>query len=148
MVEGETAYYVVRLEQQFDEEATENEKELIISDREDTQYENLVQEWTDAAEMEVENSVWNKVKVTDTQPYELKQAETEDTGTTDSTGSTDGTDAETTDGTGDAADSTEEARSAEAADGAESTDSTDAGQAAEDGEDTQTDGTAEETAEE
>ena len=73
------------------------------------------------AEMEVENSVWNKVKVTDTQPYELKQAETEDTGTTDSTGSTDG---------------------------AESTDSTDAGQAAEDGEDTQTDGTAEETAEE
>ena len=121
VVEGETAYYVVRLEQQFDEEATENEKELIISDREDTQYENLVQEWTDAAEMEVENSVWNKVKVTDTQPYELKQAETEDTGTTDSTGSTDG---------------------------AESTDSTDAGQAAEDGEDTQTDGTAEETAEE
>ena len=140
VVEGETAYYVVRLEQQFDEEATENEKELIISDREDTQYENLVQEWTDAAEMEVENSVWNKVKVTDTQPYELKQAETEDTGTTDSTGSTDGT--------GDAADSTEEAGSAEAADGAESTDSTDAGQAAEDGEDTQTDGTAEETAEE
>ena len=57
VVEGETAYYVVRLEQQFDEEATENEKELIISDREDTQYENLVQEWTDAAEMEVENSV-------------------------------------------------------------------------------------------
>lgn len=148
VVEGETAYYVVRLEQQFDEEATENEKELIISDREDTQYENLVQEWTDAAEMEVENSVWNKVKVTDTQPYELKQAETEDTGTTDSTGSTDGTDAETTDGTGDAADSTEEAGSAEAADGTESTDSTDAGQAAEDGEDTQTDGTAEETAEE
>ena len=148
VVEGETAYYVVRLEQQFDEEATENEKELIISDREDTQYENLVQEWKDAAEMEVENSVWNKVKVTDTQPYELKQAETEDTGTTDSTGSTDGTDAETTDGTGDAADSTEEAGSAEAADGTESTDSTDAGQAAEDGEDTQTDGTAEETAEE
>lgn len=140
VVEGENAYYVVRLEQQFDEEATENEKELIISDREDTQYENLVQEWTDAAEMEVENSVWNKVKVTDTQPYELKQAETEGTGTTDSTGSTDGT--------GDAADSTEDTGSAEAADGAESTDSTDAGQAAEDGEDTQTDGTAEETAEE
>lgn len=110
VVEGENAYYVVRLDQQFDEEATENEKDLIISDREDTQYENLVKEWTDAAEMEVEKSVWNRVKVTDAQPYELKEAQTEET---DSTGNTEST-------------------------GEENTDSAD----------TQTDGAAEETAEE
>lgn len=110
VVEGESAYYVVRLDQQFDEEATENEKDLIISDREDTQYENLVKEWTDAAEMEVEKSVWNRVKVTDAQPYELKEAQTEET---DSTGNTEST-------------------------GEENTDSAD----------TQTDGAAEETAEE
>lgn len=94
VVEGENAYYVVRLEQQFDEEATENEKDLIISDREDTQYENLVKEWTDAAEMEVEKSVWNRVKVTDAQPYELKEAQTEET---DSTGDAESAGEETAD---------------------------------------------------
>lgn len=94
VVEGESAYYVVRLDQQFDEEATENEKDLIISDREDTQYESLVKEWTDAAEMEVEKSVWNRVKVTDAQPYELKEAQTEET---DSTGNTESTGEENTD---------------------------------------------------
>ena len=129
VVEGETAYYVVRMEKQFDEEATENEKDLIISDREDEQYENLVTEWTDAADMEVVNSVWKKVKVTDSQPYELKQENAEDTGSTESTdsagdaGSAEGTDSagdagstESTDSSGDAADTDSTENSAAAAD--------------------------------
>lgn len=110
VVEGENAYYVVRLDQKFDQQATDNKKDVIISDREDTQYNDMVEEWKDAADMDVKNSVWKKVKVTDAQPYELKEAQTEET---DSTGSTEST-------------------------GEENTDSTDA----------QTDGTAEETAEE
>lgn len=110
VVEGENAYYVVRLDQKFDQQATDNKKDVIISDREDTQYNDMVEEWKDAADMDVKNSVWKKVKVTDAQPYELKEAQPEET---DSTGSTEST-------------------------GEENTDSTDA----------QTDGTAEETAEE
>ena len=82
-----------------------NEKDLIISDREDEQYENLVTEWTDAADMEVVNSVWKKVKVTDSQPYELKQENAEDTGSTEST-----------DRSGDAADTDSTENSAAAAD--------------------------------
>lgn len=80
VVEGEDAYYVVRLDKKYDEEATESKKRVIISDREEELYNDLLTEWTDAADMEIDNSVWRKVKLTDSQPYTLK---TQDTTTTD-----------------------------------------------------------------
>ncbi len=125
VVEGEDAYYVVRLDLKFDEEATENEKKLIISDREDEQYDDLLAEWKDAADMEVKNGVWKKVKVTDSQPYELKQETAEDTQNTGDADSTEATgDAGNTDGTGNTGDtgSTDGADDAQTADGGETTD--------------------------
>ena len=125
VVEGEDAYYVVRLDLKFDEEATENEKKLIISDREDEQYDDLLAEWKDAADMEVKNGVWKKVKVTDSQPYELKQETAEDTQNTGDADSTETTgDAGNTDGTGNTGDtgSTDGADDAQTADGGETTD--------------------------
>ena len=124
VVEGEDAYYVVRLDLKFDEEATENEKKLIISDREDEHYDDLLAEWKDAADMEVKNGVWKKVKVTDSQPYELKQETAEDTQNTGDADSTETTgDAGNTDGTGNTGDtgSTDGADDAETADGGETT---------------------------
>ena len=125
VVEGEDAYYVVRLDLKFDEEATENEKKLIISDREDEQYDDLLAEWKDATDMEVKNGVWKKVKVTDSQPYELKQETAEDTQNTGDADSTEATgDAGNTDGTGNTGDtgSTDGADDAQTADGGETTD--------------------------
>lgn len=125
VVEGEDAYYVVRLDLKFDEEATENEKKLIISDREDEHYDDLLAEWKDAADMEVKNGVWKKVKVTDSQPYELKQETAEDTQNTGDADSTETTgDAGNTDGTGNTGDtgSTDGADDAQTADGGETTD--------------------------
>lgn len=125
VVEGEDAYYVVRLDLKFDEEATENEKKLIISDREDEQYDDLLAEWKDAADMEVKNGVWKKVKVTDSQPYELKQETAEDTQNTGDADSTEATgDAGNTDGTGNTGDtgSTDGADDAQTADGGETAD--------------------------
>ena len=125
VVEGEDAYYVVRLDLKFDEEATENEKKLIISDREDEQYDDLLAEWKDATDMEVKNGVWKKVKVTDSQPYELKQETAEDTQNTGDADSTEATgDAGNTDGTGNTGDtgSTDGADDAQTADGGETAD--------------------------
>ena len=144
VVEGEDAYYVVRLDKKYDEEATESKKRVIISDREEELYNDLLTEWTDAADMEIDNSVWRKVKLTDSQPYTLKTQDTTETDeTTDSSGDTAGTDdAAEEDSTG-----TEDAAAEESA-------GTDEAEAGEDGtgtEDTEasedtagTDGTAEE----
>lgn len=79
VVEGTDGYYVVRLEKKNDEEATENKKESIISEREQEAYDKLVEEWTEEAEIKVEENVWKKVKVTDSVSFQYKPAETSDT---------------------------------------------------------------------
>lgn len=79
VVEGTDGYYVVRLDKKNDEEATENKKESIISEREEEAYDKLVEEWTEEAEIKVEENVWKKVKVTDSVSFQYKPAETSDT---------------------------------------------------------------------
>ena len=79
VVEGTDGYYVVRLDKKNDEEATENKKESIISEREQEAYDKLVEEWTEEAEIKVEENVWKKVKVTDSVSFQYKPAETSDT---------------------------------------------------------------------
>lgn len=80
VVEGTDGYYVVRLDKKNDEEATANKKESIISEREQEAYNKLVEEWTEKAEIKVEDNVWKKVKVTDSVSFQYKPAETSDTG--------------------------------------------------------------------
>lgn len=80
VVEGTDGYYVVRLDKKNDEEATANKKESIISEREQEAYDKLVEEWTEKAEIKVEDNVWKKVKVTDSVSFQYKPAETSDTG--------------------------------------------------------------------
>lgn len=79
VVEGTDGYYVVRLDKKNDEEATANKKESIISEREQEAYDKLVEEWTEKAEIKVEENVWKKVKVTDSVSFQYKPAETSDT---------------------------------------------------------------------
>lgn len=75
VVEGEDAYYVVRLDKKLDEEATANKKESIISEREQEQYDELVEDWTKDSKLKVEKNVWKKVEVTDSVSFQYKPAE-------------------------------------------------------------------------
>lgn len=92
VVEGEDGYYVVRLDKMLDEEATESKKDSIISEREQEAYDKLLEEWEDAADMKIEDSVWKKVKVTDSKRFTYKAQEEQTDGDTEA--ETDGAEAE------------------------------------------------------
>ena len=61
-------YYLVRMDKTFDQDATENKKKSIVSERKQTNYNNKVQEWKDAVQV-VEESPWKKLEVNDTDAY-------------------------------------------------------------------------------
>lgn len=114
IVEGESGYYVIRMDLNFDEEGTANKKTTILSDRETETYDNLLTEWKDAATMDIKSSVWKKVKITDSKSFQYKTEEAADDTTTDATDNgTDAADDTTTDAaddsTGAADDSTDAA---------------------------------------
>lgn len=84
IIETDEYYYLVRLDQMFDEEATETEKESIISEREDENYDSKVEEWKDATTIE-EKSAWKNLTVTDKDAYVVKTADTDTSSTSEST---------------------------------------------------------------
>ena len=79
VVEGENAYFVVRMDSVLDREATDAEKENIVSERQQNAYNDLLDQWKDDADITVNNKEWNKVTLTDNEQYTIKQPETEDT---------------------------------------------------------------------
>lgn len=112
LVEADSGIYVAELTSLLDREATDAEKESIVEQRRQDQFDSLLEEWKDAIEIEVNDRVWNKVDfidqgVTVVTPEEETDT-TEDSGTdttTEGTESTDGTDSTDTSGTDAAADS-------------------------------------------
>lgn len=77
VIEADGVYYIVRMDAKLDRESTDQEKENIISEREDTLYQEKLDGWKDAAEVTVNEKIWKKVKVTDSYIYTVKQAESE-----------------------------------------------------------------------
>ncbi len=61
IIEAESGYYVVQLESAFDEEATEKEKDSIVSTRENDLYNSVVEAWKEATEITVNEDVWAQV---------------------------------------------------------------------------------------
>lgn len=114
VAEGENAYYVVRLDTNFDQEATDTKKSTIVSDRKQEAYQAKLEEWSKDAKFDVEKKVWDKLKVTDNNPFVFKQEPADTTGTEGTDENTENTDApaDTTDGQG-TADSTESPEEAE-----------------------------------
>ena len=112
LVETDSGIYVAELTSLLYREATDAEKESIVEQRRQDQFDSLLEEWKDAIEIEVNDRVWNKVDfidqgVTVVTPEEETDT-TEDSGTdttTEGTESTDGTDSTDTSGTDAAADS-------------------------------------------
>ena len=79
VVEGENAYFVVRMDSVLDREATDAEKENIVSERQQDAYNDLLDQWKDDADITVNNKEWKKVTLTDNEQYTIKQPEIEDT---------------------------------------------------------------------
>lgn len=61
LIETDTQYYVVRLDAVVDEEATENNREGIIADRESKLYSEVVDGYMKDVEWNVNEKVWNSV---------------------------------------------------------------------------------------
>ena len=108
MVEGENAYFVVRMDSVLDREATDQEKETIVNERQQDAYSDLLDQWKDEADITVNDKEWEKV--TDTEQFTIKQPETEesaDDSTADTTESTEGDTEAAEDTAGEPGDSTE-----------------------------------------
>lgn len=109
VVEGENAYFVVRMDSVLDREATDQEKESIVADRQQEAYNDLLEQWKDETDITVNDTEWDKVTLTDTEQFTIKQPETEESAedstdtTTDAAESTEGD----TEAAEDTADSTE-----------------------------------------
>ena len=79
LVESDGAYYVVRLDAAFDKDATEDEKQIIINDRQQELYDETTQKWREDSKIDQNKKVLKTLKVTDNDKYSFKQAEEEET---------------------------------------------------------------------
>ncbi len=108
VIETEEYYYIVRLDQVFDAEATETEKESIISQRESENYDAKLQEWVDASAVDTKSG-WDNLRVTDKDLYVVKAEDTSgEDGAADSSsvsGSSAGTDSSSVSGSSGTAES-------------------------------------------
>ena len=91
VIEGESAYYVARMDATFDETSTQTKKESIVTERKQEAYNKLLEDWGKDTKIEVDKKVWKKVTLTDADSYTFKQVEAADTGDTN-TGDTDAAD--------------------------------------------------------
>ena len=105
VIEGESAYYVARMDATFDETSTQTKKESIVTERKQEAYNKLLEDWGKDTKIEVDKKVWKKVTLTDADSYTFKQVEAADTGDTNTgdtgtgdtnTGDTDAADTEDT----------------------------------------------------
>ncbi|MDO5390890.1 MAG: hypothetical protein Q4F24_07355 [Eubacteriales bacterium] len=79
LVEADGAYYVVRLDAAFDKDATEDEKKMIINDRQQDLYDETTGKWREDSEITQNKKVLKTLKVTDNDKYSFKQADTDET---------------------------------------------------------------------
>lgn len=121
VIETDSALYVVQMNNTFDEDATESQKESIVSQRESDLYDETTQGWLDDADIEVNDKVLDTLTVTDTHKFTIvtpaaESEETDDTAAVDATATTDdeGTEVSVVDDADTAEETTED--STEAAD--------------------------------
>lgn len=88
VIEGDNAYYVIRVDKAFDEDKTETRRQTIISNRKSDKYNDTLDGWVKESDIKVASN-WDKLEVTDADMYTM---------TVDST-STDSTDDTTSDST-------------------------------------------------
>ena len=65
VIETDSAYYVVRLDSEYDEEATASKKESLISEKEEAYYDDILSGWKEDAKWEINEDEWAKVTFED-----------------------------------------------------------------------------------
>ena len=112
VVETDNGLYVARLTSLLDREATDTEKENIVEERRQDQYDSLLEEWRNGTEIDVKEKVWRKV---DFEDLGVTITTSEDGSTDEGTTEENGTDSgeETTGDTGETADETDSGQAAE-----------------------------------
>ena len=92
VIEGEDAYYVVRMDSVLDREATDEEKDTIVQQRQSDAYNDLLDSWIDESDISVKRA-WNKLEVTDYDLYTMTVDSSEEStdSSSDSTPDTDST---------------------------------------------------------
>ena len=92
VIEGEDAYYVVRMDSVLDREATDEEKDTIVQQRQSDAYNDLLDSWIDESDISVKRA-WNKLEVTDYDLYTMTVDSSEEStdSSSDSTADTDST---------------------------------------------------------
>lgn len=93
VIEGDDAYYVIRVDKAFDEDKTESRRQTIISNRKSDKYNDTLDGWVKESDIKVASN-WKKLEVTDADLYTM----TVDSASTDSTDETT-TDSTATDST-------------------------------------------------
>ena len=72
VIETDSFDYIIKMEAVSDPDAVEQKKLDIISDRENTAYDELLQSWKDSATVTTEKG-WDQIQVTDKENYVVKQ---------------------------------------------------------------------------
>ena len=80
VIEGDDAYYVIRVDKAFDEDKTESRRQTIISNRKSDKYNDTLDGWVKESDIKVASN-WKKLEVTDADLYTM----TVDSASTDST---------------------------------------------------------------
>lgn len=107
VIETDSGLYVAELTSLLDRDATDQEKENIVEQRRQDQYDSLLEEWRDAADITVNEKVWAKVDFED-QGVTIITSDAEDTESEDASQTDES--ADTTDAS-DSSDSGDEAAS-------------------------------------
>ncbi|MCH1981656.1 hypothetical protein MCG98_03610 [Ruminococcus sp. OA3] len=102
VVEGESSYFLVRMDKKLDQEATDSKKESIKKEKQQEAFDEIVQGWYDEADITLNKKVWKKVTLTDKESFSMMTPEA--AGTSDDGTTGDETETGTEDGAGNAAD--------------------------------------------
>ena len=86
VIETDSFFYIVKLVSEFDEEATQTEKESIISERETQAYNDIIKQWVLESDIS-EKSCLNSITVTDKAVYTAASTTTSDESSTSSSSS-------------------------------------------------------------
>ncbi len=75
VIETDSHYYVVRLDETFAKDETESKKEEIVKNRKTEAYNDLVEKWKEEAEITVDEKVMATLLITDSAPFTLGKDE-------------------------------------------------------------------------
>ena len=65
VVETDKGYYVIRLDSEFDQKATDEKKDEIIGQRQQELYQKVCDEYTSDFKFDIDKKVWKQVKFED-----------------------------------------------------------------------------------